>query len=114
MPELAVKKRELKERAKLHGKGRRQLVAGDFRARHGDHRIVRTDEPGQIRVHTEEYGDTIEIEQEREQDAEERVQAEKRREAEEHAERECGGRRSGVSSMCRSASSQRRTSARVR
>src|SRR5262249_569755 len=49
-------------------------------------------EPGQVRVDTDEHGDAIEVEHERDEKRQQRVQAEQRRESKKDAE--CEGRRS--------------------
>src|ERR1043165_6491123 len=62
-------------------------MAGDLRAGERGRRVVRRNDPGKIRVDAEQHRDAIQIEQEREDDAENGVEAEERRETEKDAER---------------------------
>ena len=89
-PELTLEERQLEEVPELYPEPRRRLMPGDLCPYHRRHDVVRTQEPGQVRVHAEQDRDPIQVQQEGEQDAEQRVEAEKRRKAEQHAERERG------------------------
>src|SRR5207244_4345699 len=80
----------------LRLKSRRDAVLGERGAdKPGGEEVIGSDDPRQIRVHAEQHRDTIQVQQKREDDAENRVEAEERREAKEHAQRECGRRSLG-------------------
>ena len=91
MPEFAVEHRHSNSAASSVLKLRRR-VADDLGADHRRDRVIRRDDPRQVRIHAQQRRDAIEVEQERDEDREHGVEAEERREAEEHAERERRGR----------------------
>src|SRR5439155_3101549 len=86
-----MEKRQLEELSQPLLKPWRQMHAEDLRPEHRRERIVAGDDPGQVRVHTEEDGDPVQVQDERERDADDGMQSEKRREPDEDAEREGAG-----------------------
>ena len=91
---------------------RRQPRPGDRGAEHGGEGVVAADDPRQVRVDAEQHRDAIQVEDERERDARCTVcrprNGEKPRST---PSAKAAAVRSGVSSTCSSASSQRRISA---
>src|ERR1051326_3570429 len=91
MPEGAVHQRDVEQRAKrrLEALGTtRQTVSRDLGAEPRGGGVVRGQGQGEVRVDAEQHRNAIEIEQECEQDAEQRVEPEKRRKPEEDAQGE--------------------------
>src|SRR3954463_3415043 len=77
--------------AEIPQKARRDLHPEDRRAQQRGQRVIRRQDPRQVRVNPEQDRDPVQVQREGEHQAEDRVQAGERREAEEHAERVGGG-----------------------
>ena len=87
-------------------------VAGDLRADHRRDRVVRREDPRQVRVDAEQHGDAIQVRAGTRRRAPSRVWKPRNGEKPKNTPRaNAAAVRSGVSSMCSSVSSQRRTSA---